>query len=79
MTLHFVITGTYDPHPEGWTRIESRYVTDSEVFEVNDWLRGMTQGRYDIAMANRPHQHMVLFFEEVKDAVWFKLTWGGGP
>lgn len=77
MISQFVIAGTNTSHPEGWARIESRYVTDLEVFEVNDWLRDLTQGRYDIAMANRPHQHMIVFFEEVRDAVWFKLSWGG--
>ncbi len=73
----FVLSGDRLAHPEHWHRIETRSLTSVEVFEVNAWLREMALARYDIRGAERPFPHMIVFFEEKRDAVWFKLTWGG--
>jgi hypothetical protein len=75
--MQFDRFGNPNEHPDDWLRIETRMLSDAEIFEVNEWLRQMALGRYDINGASRPHPHMVVFFEEKRDAVWFKLTWGG--
>lgn len=73
----FAMSDDVMTHPEKWHRIETRFLTSAEVFEVNGWLRKMALGRYDIRGAERPFPHIIVFFEEKRDAVWFKLTWGG--
>jgi hypothetical protein len=71
----FVIAGSYDEHPNQWTRIATGFLVDQEVYEVNEWLRKMARARYDIVGATRPNPHLIVFFEEKSDAAMFKLAW----
>ncbi len=77
MLFGFLTSISYREHPSDWHRVETRHLAELDAFAVNDWLRGMAQGDYDIAGATYPHTHLVVFFERISDAVWFKLTWGG--
>lgn len=64
-------------HPQDWTLVETRWLTEDETYDLNKWLREMATSGYDITADNRAPHHLRVYFAEKSDAMWFKLAWGG--
>lgn len=64
-------------HPQGWQHITTRDLADSELFDVQAWLRLMTSSDYDTITHYTPAMRMLVYFERSQDAAMFKLAWGG--
>lgn len=64
-------------HPHDWTLVETRWLTEDETFDINEWLRGMATSDYDIVAGNQAPHYLSVYFAKKADAVWFKLAWGG--
>lgn len=64
-------------HPKAWIGVLSRDLEESELFEVQSWLRLMASSAYDTITHYTPAMRILAYFERGQDAAMFKLVWGG--
>ncbi len=71
------MNANFPAHPDGWFMVVTRRLHRNEQFEINQWLRLMTQSKYDLTPCAADVDRLQAFFSAKSDAVLFKLTWGG--